>query len=90
MSEGHGGRTARSFFGELRRRNVFRVAGLYLISAWVLLQVTDVFIALFDLPAWSGRLLFLMLAFGFLLAVIFSWVYELTPEGLKREHDVAG
>jgi TolB-like protein/lipoprotein NlpI len=77
-----------SVFAELKRRNVFRVAALYVVAAWVLLQVGDLLFDLLGLPAWTNKLLFAGLVLGFLPALIFSWVYELTPEGLKREHEV--
>ncbi len=77
-----------SFFSELKRRNVFRVALLYGIASWLLLQVADVGVSLLDLPAWVGKFVFLLLAMGFPLALIFSWVYELTPEGLQKESKV--
>ena len=77
-----------SIIAELKRRNVLRVAALYLVAAWVLLQVGDLLFGLLDLPAWSNKLLFAGLVLGFVPALIFSWVYELTPEGLKREHEV--
>jgi TolB-like protein/Tfp pilus assembly protein PilF len=77
-----------SVIAELKRRNVFRVAALYLVAAWVLLQVGELLFGLLGLPAWSNRLLFAALVLGFVPALIFSWVYELTPEGLKREHEV--
>jgi TolB-like protein/cytochrome c-type biogenesis protein CcmH/NrfG len=77
-----------SVFAELKRRNVFRVAALYLVAAWILLQVGDLLFGLLGLPTWTNKLLFAGLVLGFLPALIFSWVYELTPEGLKREHEV--
>jgi TolB-like protein/Tfp pilus assembly protein PilF len=77
-----------SVIAELKRRNVFRVAALYLVAAWVLLQVGDLLFGLLDLPTWTNKLLFAALVLGFVPALIFSWVYELTPEGLKREHEV--
>ncbi len=77
-----------SLISELKRRNVFRVAILYGVAAWALLQVGDLLFGLLGLPAWSNKLLFAMLVLGFVPALIFSWVYELTPEGLKREHEV--
>jgi TolB-like protein/Tfp pilus assembly protein PilF len=77
-----------SVFAELKRRNVFRVAALYLVAAWVLLQVGDLLFDLLGLPTWTNKLLFGALVLGFVPALIFSWVYELTPEGLKREHEV--
>ena len=77
-----------SFFTELKRRNVHRMALLYAVGAWILLQVTAVVLALLDLPEWPGRLVILLAVIGFPVAMIFSWVYELTPEGIKREKDV--
>src|SRR4029077_2237645 len=78
-----------SFFGELKRRNVIRMAGLYLIGAWLLTQVASTLLPAFDAPSWALRGLIITLALGFIPAVIFSWVFELTPEGLKRDEDVA-
>jgi len=77
-----------SFFGELKRRNVIRIAGLYLVGAWLLTQVASTLLPAFDVPSWALRALIVTLAIGFIPAVIFSWVFELTPEGLKREEAV--
>ena len=77
-----------SVFAELKRRNVVRVAVLYGLVAWLILQVAEVLSDVLELPTWTGKLVFGLLALGFPLALIFSWVYELTPEGLKREHEV--
>lgn len=77
-----------SFFYELKRRNVARVAVLYAIAGWVILQVADVLFEALNLPASSVRLVIGMLILGFPLVVVFSWVYEVTPEGLKREKDI--
>jgi TolB-like protein/Tfp pilus assembly protein PilF len=77
-----------SVIAELKRRNVFRVAALYLVAAWILLQVGDLLFGLLGLPTWTNKLLFAALVLGFVPALIFSWVYELTPEGLKREHEI--
>jgi TolB-like protein len=77
-----------SFIGELKRRNVMRVAVLYFVSAWLLLQATDVLSSLLPVPEWTGSLVFLLLLLGLPPALIFAWVYEMTPDGLKREKDV--
>lgn len=74
--------------GELKRRNVFRVATLYLVASWLALQMADVGVSLLGLPTWSGRLVLLLLALGFPVALVVSWAYELTPDGLRREHAV--
>jgi TolB-like protein/Tfp pilus assembly protein PilF len=76
------------FFHELRRRNVFRMAGLYVVAAWLIIQVSGTVLPLHDAPAWLPRTLLFLLALGFVPALIFSWVFELTPEGLRREGQV--
>jgi len=73
---------------ELKRRNVIRVGILYLVSSWVLLQFTDVLSSLLPVPPWAGSLVVLLLALGFFPVLILAWVYEMTPEGIKRESDV--
>jgi TolB-like protein/Tfp pilus assembly protein PilF len=77
-----------SLFAELRRRNVFRVAMFYAVAAWVLLQVGDLLFGALGVPPWGLKLLLGMLLLGFPMALVFAWVYELTPEGLKREREV--
>ncbi len=77
-----------SVWGELKRRNVVRVALAYAIVSWLILQLTDVLVPLLSLPDWVGRFVLLIVIIGFLLALILSWAYELTPEGLKKEKDV--
>src|SRR6266700_2803313 len=80
---------SRNFFVELKRRNVLRIAGLYLVGAWLLTQVASTLLPAFDVPSWALRGLIITLALGFIPALIFSWVFELTPQGLKRDEDVA-
>ena len=77
-----------SFFRELRRRNVVRVAIAYLIMAWLLLQIVDVIVPMLELPNWIGRAILLLLAVGFAVSVFVAWAFEITPEGLKKEKDV--
>ena len=77
-----------SLFEELKRRNVFKVAILYVVAAWLTLQVADLLFEALELPASWLRLGLALLILGFPFAVIFSWVFEMTPEGLKREKDV--
>ena len=78
-----------SLFAELRRRNVFRTALLYLVASWVLMQVAELLFDVLDLPAWTTRLVLGLLVLGFVPALILSWIFELTPEGVKRAHEVA-
>ena len=73
---------------ELKRRNVLRIAGLYLVAAWLAVQVSSTLLPMFDAPVWLLRSIVILLATGFLPALIFAWVFQLTPEGLKRESDV--
>ena len=77
-----------SLVSELRRRNVLRMAVLYVIAAWLVIQVVDVMMSVVGLPAWAGRVTFAVLAIGFPIALIFSWFYEITPEGISLEKDV--
>jgi TolB-like protein len=77
-----------SLFEELKRRNVIRVAVLYLVSSWVLLQLTDVLSSLLNVPDSVGSIVVLLLILGFVPVVIFAWVYEMTPEGVKRQAEV--
>src|SRR6478609_9435221 len=77
-----------NFFAELKRRNVVRMAGLYLVGAWLLTQVASTILPMFGAPDWLPRSIVTLLAFGFIPALIFSWVFELTPEGLKRDEEV--
>jgi TolB-like protein len=77
-----------SLVRELKRRNVVRVAIFYTVASWLILQLADVFGSLLDLPDWTGRLVVLLLALGLPVALVISWVYEITPEGLARTSDV--
>jgi TolB-like protein/cytochrome c-type biogenesis protein CcmH/NrfG len=74
-----------SIFSELKRRNVYRVAAIYIIVGWVVLQVVDMFMSFMPLPDWTSRLVFVLLAAGFPIALVFAWAMELTPEGIKLE-----
>ena len=77
-----------SFFIELKRRNVFRVAIAYIIVAWVAMQIVDVVLNNIAAPDWVFQVLMLFLAIGLPFALIFAWAFELTPEGIKLEKDV--
>ncbi len=78
----------RDVLQELKRRNVFRVGIAYVALAWVIAQVAELALDSFDAPAWVMKTILLLLPLGFPLALFFAWVFELTPEGLKREKDV--
>jgi TolB-like protein/Flp pilus assembly protein TadD len=74
---------------ELRRRNVLRMLVLYVVTAWLIMQVAEVLIDLANLPDWVGTTTLWLLAIGFPIALIFSWFYEVTPEGISLEKNVA-
>jgi TolB-like protein/Flp pilus assembly protein TadD len=77
-----------SFFGELKRRNVFRVAAAYLTLGWIVTEVTSTVAPMLHLPEWVGPVVLWIGVIGFPFVLLFSWIYELTPEGLKKETEV--
>jgi len=77
-----------SLFAELKRRNVFRVAIAYAVVAWLVMQVTDVVLNNVAAPGWVFHVIMLLLGIGFIIVVGFSWAFEMTPEGIKRESEV--
>lgn len=76
------------FFGELKRRNVYRVAIAYGVVAWLLIQIATQVFPFFEIPPWCVRLVVLAIVSAFPLALVFAWAFELTPEGLKRTDEV--
>ena len=74
---------------ELKRRNVYKVAIAYCVVAWLLMQVASQIFPFFDIPSWGVRLVVLLLIIGFPIALILAWAFELTPEGIKRESEIA-
>jgi TolB-like protein/Tfp pilus assembly protein PilF len=74
----------KAFFGELKRRNVYKVAIAYGVVAWLLMQVASQIFPFFEIPNWAVRLVVLLLIIGFPVALILAWAFELTPEGIKR------
>ncbi len=78
-----------TFIAELRRRNVIRMAGLYLVGAWLITQVAATLLPVYDAPGWVMKAVVALLAIGFFVALVFAWVFELTPDGLKRDAEVA-
>jgi len=77
-----------SLYSELKRRNVFRVAIAYLALAWLLTEVAGTLFPGFGVPEWAFRFVVIVLMLGFVPALVFSWAYEITPEGIRREKDV--
>ena len=78
-----------SLFSELRRRNVFRVALTYAVVAWLLIEIAGVLLPMVDAPDWIITAFVVLLALGFAVAMFISWVFEMTPEGLKRTEDLS-
>src|SRR6516225_3736252 len=77
-----------SFFAELKRRNVYKAAVAYLVASWLLIQIATQVFPFFEIPNWAVRLVILLLILGFPAALIFSWAFEITPEGIKRESEI--
>src|SRR5437870_2133339 len=78
----------KNFFGELKRRNVYKVAIAYAVVAWLLIQIATQVFPFFEIPNWVVRLVVLLLVIGFPVALILAWAFEITPEGIKRAEDV--
>ncbi len=78
-----------SFFGELKRRNVVKVAVAYTIVGWLLVQVADTFFPALQLPEWTVTLVAALVILGFPLALILSWAYDLTPRGVERTESLS-
>ena len=79
---------AGSLIQELKRRNVFRVALVYIVVSWLLMQIGDVMFPALLLPEWTPTLLVAFLILGFPLVVVFAWAFELTPDGVTRTSEV--
>lgn len=77
-----------SFLNELKRRNVLRVGAAYIFAAWLLIQVAETIFPLFGYGDTPARLVVIVLSIAFIPSLIFSWVFEITPEGLKKDADV--
>ena len=74
----------KSFFAELKRRKVHRVAIAYAVAAWLLIQIATQVFPFFEIPNWAVRLVVNMLVLGFPIALILSWIFDLTPQGIRR------
>src|ERR1043166_678930 len=77
-----------SFFTELKRRNVYKVAVAYAVIAWLLIQGASILFPTFEAPAWVMKGFVVIVAAGFVVALIIAWAFEMTPEGMKRPEDV--
>src|SRR3954452_3654247 len=79
-----------NFFAELKRRKVYRVAIGYAVVAWLLIQVATQVFPFLDVPNWAIRLVILLLALGFPIALVLAWAFDITPQGVKRTEDLPG
>jgi eukaryotic-like serine/threonine-protein kinase len=79
---------SRNFFAELKRRNVYKVAVAYAVVSWLLIQAASILFPTFEAPLWVMKVFVAVLVLGFPIALIFSWAFEITPEGIKRESEV--
>src|SRR5262249_3498493 len=88
-SSQHGAMTEKSsFFSELKRRNVYKVAVAYAIVGWLSIQIATQVFPFLEIPNWVVRLVIVAVVIGFPIALVIAWAFELTPEGLKRTEDV--
>jgi len=71
-----------NFLAELKKRNVFKVATIYVVVSWLILQVVDIVFPVFEIPLWASRLVVILLGLGFPIALILAWAFDLTPEGI--------
>src|SRR2546423_12712186 len=78
----------RNFFAELKRRNVYKVAIAYAVVSWLLIQAASILLPTFVAPSWVMKVLVLVIVLGFPAALIFSWAFEITPEGIKLESEI--
>jgi hypothetical protein len=80
---------ASSFFTELKRRRVYKVAVAYVFVSWLLIQAASIFLPAFDAPLCMMKALVGFLALGFIVSAILSWVFDITPQGIKRTADIS-
>src|SRR5438132_9140790 len=77
-----------SFFAEVKRRNVYKVAVAYAVVGWVIAQIATQIFPFLEIPNWVVRLVIVLIAIGFPIALVIAWAFEATPEGIKRTEDV--
>lgn len=92
-AHGNGARTfltkASRFFAELKRRKVYKVAVAYAVVSWLLIQAASIFLPTFDAPPCMMKAVVVLLALGFVLSAVLSWVFDITPQGIRRTADIS-
>src|SRR3954462_2366475 len=78
-----------NFSAELKRRNVYKVAVAYAVVAWLVIQAASILFPTFEMPAVAMKILVVILAAGFVVALVIAWAFEMTPEGIKRTEDIS-
>ena len=79
-----------TFFRELKRRKVFRVAVVYAVAGWLIIQIAQTIFPILHLPSWTVTFMTVLIILGFPIALILAWAFELTPEGVKRTEAAEG
>ena len=79
-----------SFWREMRRRHVFRIAGIYVAVGWILIEVLANVLPMFEAPDWFAKTVTLLIVLFFPIALIIAWAFEITPDGIKRADRVSG
>ena len=82
-------KSASRFFAELKRRKVYKVEVAYAVASWLLIQAASIFLPTFDAPPCMMKAVVVFLALGFILSAILSWVFDITPQGIKRTADIS-
>src|SRR5438477_2478385 len=77
-----------SFFAELKRRNVYKVAVAYAVIGWLVIQIATSTFPVLEIPNWAGKLVIAVVLLGFPIALVIAWAFEMTPEGIKRTEDI--
>ena len=80
---------ASKFFAELKRRKVYKVAAAYVVVSWLLVQAASIFLPTFNAPPCMMKVVVVLLAFGFVISAVLSWVFDITPQGIKRTLDIS-
>src|SRR5437773_5996137 len=79
----------KNFFGELKRRSVYKVAIAYAVIAWLLIQAGSILFPTFEAPSWVMKVFVTLIATGFVIALIIAWAFEMTPQGMKRTEEIS-